>query len=143
MRPWNGSGMHWESNRASKLAVRVGAAVARCGVPVRGTTVLVACSGGPDSVCLLSVLRELAPSMQWNLVVGHVDHGMRASSGKDRLWVEQLASDWGLPFVSRAVSLQSGSEEEARRLRYAALESMAAHVGASAVALGHHLDDQA
>jgi tRNA(Ile)-lysidine synthase len=117
--------------------------------------VLVATSGGVDSMVLLHGLRELSQEFGLELAVGHVNHGLRgASSEADEASVRSVAAELGLDFVSRRVEPQSVRrdtpssrrltlQEAARHLRYQALGSMAAELGADLVATGHNADDQA
>jgi tRNA(Ile)-lysidine synthase len=108
--------------------------------------VLVAVSGGADSVFLARALAEY----EWDLVIGHVDHGLRPESGADADFVRELARELDAGFrlarrdVPRArARLGGGIEEAARRVRYEALGRLARAAGASAIATGHHLGDQA
>ena len=112
-----------------------------------GDTVLVACSGGPDSICLLHSLHRLRRLLRIKLAVFHFDHRLRPGSEKDAAYVERQAERLGLPFALREAAGQprSGQSVEAwaRLARYAALTSAATEVGATRAALGHTLDDQA
>lgn len=115
-----------------------------------GSTVVVAVSGGADSVALLDALRQLAPAHGWRLHVAHVNHRLRgAESDADAEFVTQLAAQAGLPCtvqaidVARAQQTQSSPENTARRLRYRLLAACARAVGARHIALAHHEDDQA
>lgn len=110
-----------------------------------GETVLVAVSGGADSVALLHVLMTLAPELSLCLHVLHVDHGLRPDSGRDAELVRHLATRLGLPAAVERVTVATGGslEAEARAARYAALEAHARRVGAQRIALGHTADDQA
>ncbi|MBK7207509.1 MAG: tRNA lysidine(34) synthetase TilS [Elusimicrobia bacterium] len=108
--------------------------------------ILVACSGGPDSMALL----DLASRSGLDVVVGHVDHGLRPSSGADARFVRAQAAARGRPcFVAhapvraRAARRGRGLEDAARELRYAALGRMARRTGCVAVLAAHTLDDQA
>ena len=111
--------------------------------------VLVACSGGMDSVYLLLALWGCREEAGLELGVLTCDHGLRAESGADAEWVKHLAWSLGLPcFVERfdlSVARQSGESVEmcARRLRREAFSRVAKGWGADSVALGHHMDDQA
>ena len=112
---------------------------------------LVACSGGPDSLALLNVLGELARPLGLRLVVAHLDHGLRGPEGvKDARFVARHARTRGLPAIvaradGRAWMAQRGhaGEDGLRRLRRAFLAKAARTAGADAIALGHTADDQA
>ena len=110
-----------------------------------GKRLLVACSGGADSVVLLQGLLETRGKE--GLGVAHVDHGMRPGSEKDREFVESLAGDLGLPFLVRPLRMgtpRGGStgETRARELRYRAFMEMAREWKAGALATAHHASDQ-
>ena len=122
---------------------RVAAAIRKHQVFQPGERVLVAVSGGPDSLALLSTLRELLPSVPLHLTVAHFDHGWRAESPADARFVEKLAGSWGLGFVTaRAAANLPHTEAAAREARYAFLRDAAAGSGCTAIALGHTRDDQ-
>ncbi len=107
---------------------------------------LVACSGGCDSVVLFDLLVRLAPAHGIALVVAHLDHGWRADSTADAAFVEQLADQHGLPVVAERAEpmTRSGSlEQQFREARLEFLGRVARAHGCDAVALGHTLDDQA
>lgn len=104
---------------------------------------IVAVSGGLDSVVLLDMLAGL--SMQHGaveLVVAHVDHGIRPDSAVDAEHVRTLASQYGLPYEMTRLELGLGaSEEAAREARYAWLENMRVKYHADGVITAHHQDD--
>jgi tRNA(Ile)-lysidine synthetase-like protein len=107
---------------------------------------LVAVSGGPDSVALVHFLaRHLERARGPELVVGHVDHGLRGEeSAADAASVRELATSLGLRHLESRARLEAGASEEAsRRARYDALREMAASCGADRVATAHTADDQA
>lgn len=115
-----------------------------------GDTVIVAVSGGPDSLSLLHLLNRLSTELKVKLVVAHLNHCLRPEAQEEAIGVAKIAASWSLPFESKAVDIRSYkikhgiSEEEAgRRARYRFLFHMAEKYGASTIALGHHLDDQA
>jgi tRNA(Ile)-lysidine synthase len=110
-----------------------------------GESVLVAVSGGADSVALLHVLTALAPELSLRLHVLHVDHGLRPDSPRDAEFVRQLAARLGVAVdVARVTVAPGGSlEAAARAARYAALEAHATRLGADRIAVGHTADDQA
>ena len=104
---------------------------------------VVATSGGLDSVALLHLLRFGLPSAGIPLHVAHFDHRMREGSRSDAEWVRGLARSWRLPVFAAGAQEPLRSEEAARNARYAFLESVRREVGADAVVTGHHADDQA
>jgi tRNA(Ile)-lysidine synthase len=109
-----------------------------------GETVVVAVSGGADSVALLHLLRTLAPSWRLTLHVLHVDHGLRAEAAHDAAFVRALTEALGVRVDVVQVHVGAGSiEAAARAARYAALEAAAERLGAARIAVGHTLDDQA
>ncbi len=122
--------------------------IRRAGVRDRAP-LLVAVSGGPDSTGLLRLCLAEAPARDWRIVVGHIDHALRAGSRDDAAWVRNLAHSLGLPFLSlRARTPTAGRrglspEELARRIRRAGLRRLAHRCGATWIVLGHTRDDQA
>ena len=109
-------------------------------------TLLLAVSGGVDSVALLRLLAET----DLELHVAHFDHALRLESPQDTQFVQTLAETFGLPFhTERADVAQIAEakgwnvEDAARRLRYRFLTRSAKRVGADAVLTAHTLDDQA
>jgi tRNA(Ile)-lysidine synthase len=110
-----------------------------------GESVLIACSGGPDSTALLDALARLAPPRGWRLTVAHVDHGLRDGSAAEAEIVAALASSRGLAFRSLTVDVEPGGslQDHARVARHRALRREAVRVGATLIALGHTADDQA
>jgi tRNA(Ile)-lysidine synthase len=110
-----------------------------------GDVVLVAVSGGADSIALLHVLHALAPADRLRLHVAHVDHGLRPESGADAAFVRTVGERLGIPVDVLPVTVPAGGslEARAREVRYAALEAAADRLGATRIALGHTADDQA
>ncbi len=104
-----------------------------------GHLVLVAFSGGADSAALCLILRQLG----YRVVLGHVDHAMRADSAADAEHCRAAATRWGLPIHVTRLEIPPTTEAFARRDRYLALQTIAAETGADRIATGHTLDDQA
>ncbi|HJP33135.1 MAG TPA: tRNA lysidine(34) synthetase TilS [Candidatus Latescibacteria bacterium] len=124
---------------------RLGAAQVR-----PGDGIVVAVSGGVDSVVLLDILSRLAEAMELSLHVVHLDHGLRQDSPEDAAFVKALAGALGLPVTVEVVNVaevgrsQGLSVEMAgRRCRRDLWERVRARVRARCVAVGHHADDQA
>jgi tRNA(Ile)-lysidine synthase len=103
--------------------------------------VVVGCSGGADSVALLALAVDagLAP------VAVHVEHGLRAGSAGEADMVAAVAAGLAAGFARRAVAVAAGPnlEARARDARYGALEAARVDSGATAILVGHTLDDQA
>jgi tRNA(Ile)-lysidine synthase len=114
-----------------------------------GSRVIVAVSGGPDSMALLTILKELSGEMRLKLTAAHFNHHIRPESKKEQAAVERFASSIGIPVLvgsadvpSEARKRKIGLEEAARLLRYRFLGTAAGDRGDRLVALGHTRDDQ-
>jgi tRNA(Ile)-lysidine synthase len=107
-------------------------------------TLLIACSGGPDSVALASLLARMAPRHNWRLVLGHVNHHLRESSWQDEAIVLSIAARLSIPVRIAALDPAEISADEAtlRDARYAALTRLAQEVKARAVVTAHVAEDQ-
>jgi tRNA(Ile)-lysidine synthase len=116
-----------------------------------GAHVLVGVSGGKDSVALFGVLTALVDVFKLRLGIAHYHHGLRgAVADRDARLVEDLAFDAGIPFFYAQGDVHAylkdhalSTEEAARNLRYAFLESVARRYGFTHIAVGHHADDNA
>lgn len=116
-----------------------------------GDTVLLACSGGPDSLALLHILQSLRSTYGIELVAAHVDHMIRgAESAADAQFVADFCRQRDIRCYCTALDVPASAagsghslEETARFLRYRYLREVAEEVGAAAIATGHHRDDQA
>ena len=112
-----------------------------------GELVVVACSGGPDSVCLLHALQRLRQLFRIRLAVFHFDHRLRPGSDRDASYVAGQAERLGLPYHQEAASDRpprgASVEAWARLARYGALSKVVGELGAARAALGHTMDDQA
>ena len=113
----------------------------------RGARVAIALSGGIDSVVLLDVLASLREELELGLVALHADHGISANASRWEAFCAAECARRGVEFESVRLDLgpRSGHSLEAlaRRIRYQALETLAARHSVGTLALGHHLDDQA
>ncbi len=115
----------------------------RSGVlPGPGERLVSACSGGPDSVALACVLDRLARSDGFELILAHVNHGIRASSGQDECVVLAVAARLGRRVEIAAPVPGAADEATLRAARYAALEQIATAAGAHTLATAHTAQDQ-
>lgn len=126
------------------------ASIDRHGLFLPGERVLVAVSGGADSLALLHLLHDLADHLSLALMVAHLDHGLRgeASAAEARAVAEQAAR-LGLPCVTERVRLAElaaarkiSLETAGREARYAFFERAARETGCARVATGHTADDR-
>jgi tRNA(Ile)-lysidine synthase len=107
-------------------------------------TVLVAVSGGADSVALLRALAALKTAGEGRLVVAHANHQLRGDeSDADAAFVAGLSQSLGLDCTVGRIEVERASEAGARRARYAFLQQTAARLGARYVVTAHTADDQA
>ena len=125
--------------------------IRREGLLVAGERCVVAVSGGPDSMALLQVLAQLATSLDFFLVVAHVDHGLRPSEAEaEARLVQEAARSLGLACKCGKVAVAACAREQglsrehaARDLRYGFLNDVAARHRATKIAVAHTADDQA
>ncbi len=116
----------------------------------KGDTVVVAVSGGADSQCLLTMLKDMSDKYSLKIIVAHLNHCLRPEANEEQLGVQEYARSMNLEFETRATDVRrlknkhKISEEVAGRLsRYRFLLDMANKYNATKIALGHHMDDQA
>jgi len=121
---------------------QVAATISRFDMLAPGARVIVAVSGGPDSVCLLHVLREMKIRVTG---VAHLNHKLRgADSDEDERFVAVMARDAGLDFYGGIAALRGGNlEQAARRARREFFHDLIRRGFADRIALGHTRDDQA
>lgn len=116
-------------------------------LPPPPAPLLLAVSGGCDSVVLVEVMATLAA---WPLTIYHLDHGLRPAATDDAAFVRALAAARHLPCIvervdvpALAASARRGIEDMARRERYRRLRACAQHLHCAAILTAHHEDDQA
>lgn len=118
-------------------------AVVADGIVRHGERVLVACSGGPDSVALAAVLAGVAKPMGLSLTLGHVNHGLRGSAWQDEAVTLRVSAALRIPIkVAALEALEKTDEATLRAERYEALIGMAREAGADIVAAAHNAEDQ-
>lgn len=135
---------------ASSLVDRVGAFCASHSLLAAGDSVVIGVSGGPDSLALLHILRNLAPRLNLTLIAAHLNHQLRgADADADAEFVQAVAQSWDIAAVietqnvaALAAQRQLSIEEAARQVRYAFLWRLARQSGSAKIAVGHNADDQ-
>lgn len=116
-----------------------------------GNAVLLAVSGGPDSMALVRVMMHLAPELEIRIGIAHLNHGLRGSdAGRDQAFVQQFADAHGLPcfcetrdVAALARKRKLSLEDAGRRARYDFFSRTAAANGYTCIATGHTREDNA
>ena len=109
----------------------------------RNQRLLVAVSGGQDSLCLIKLLLDLVPMWGWQLGIAHCDHRWRPDSKANANHVEQLAQTWETSFYCCTAEQTLKSEAGARQWRYQALQAIADENGYNCIVTGHTASDRA
>lgn len=117
-------------------------AVERSGAVCRGERIVVACSGGPDSIALAALLASCRKKLGLQLLLAHANHGVRPSAWQDEAVALHVSAALGIPVKIAALSVRSRSEAALREARYTALLAIARGWGANAIATAHHAQDQ-
>lgn len=133
------------------MLAKVRQTIAQHNLLSKGSRVVVAVSGGIDSVVMLHVLHNLRKDYNLEVLVAHLNHGFRGEESRgDAAFVEKLAQKYGLPYVSKEISVpdfiaESGQspQEAARNVRYSFLEKVRQQFNGTAIAVGQNANDQA
>lgn len=128
--------------RGAKPESAIEQAIERGGVVKKGECIVVACSGGADSVALAAALAAVRVPMQLELTFAYVHHGTRESAWQDECVVLRIGATFGVPVAVLSLSPDERDEATLRDARYAALVQLARERGAGAIATAHHREDQ-
>jgi tRNA(Ile)-lysidine synthase len=109
----------------------------------KNDAILIAVSGGQDSLALTQLLRDLQPKWGWTLAIGHCDHQWRTDSRANADHVEALAESWGLPCHRVTAEARTTSEAAARHWRYSQLQTIAETENYPTIVTGHTASDRA
>ncbi|NQV36654.1 MAG: tRNA lysidine(34) synthetase TilS [Candidatus Marinimicrobia bacterium] len=131
----------------TKFILCLSTSLAEVNIPESGTHVLVAVSGGEDSMCLLHGLIQIKQEFDLSISVMHVNHGLREAALEDQHLVEIFAQENGLPLYVHSLSDVNRSENEnieswARLHRYRALHNKSKEIDANWIFTAHHGNDQ-
>ena len=134
-----------------ELTEKVNNTIKRYSMLSRSNRVVVGLSGGPDSVCLLTILSRIKTDYKIDLFAAYIDHGLRPDETPDEMaFCKELCKSLDVPLEVRAIDVKSyvkkeglNKQEAARDLRYEALNKVAFELNADRIALGHNADDQA
>ncbi len=134
----------------SKLIRKVKKDISRYELLNKGDRVLIAVSGGPDSMALLHILQDLKREYELELFVAHYHHFLRKEASEEALFVKREAEKYGLPFILGASPVKKYAlrekislEAAGRELRYKFFERIAEEYGLHKIALAHQADDLA
>lgn len=117
-------------------------AVEQSGVICHGDRVLVACSGGSDSIGVAAILAAIAKPMELRVTLAHVNHGVRASAWQDEAVVLRASAALGVPVKTIALQTERRDEATLRDARYDALLGAARECAATIIVTGHNAEDQ-
>jgi tRNA(Ile)-lysidine synthase len=109
----------------------------------RNQRLLVAVSGGQDSLCLIKLLLDLQPKWGWHLGIAHCDHRWRTDSQANATHVENLAKSWEISFYLETAIEALNSEAAARNWRYQAMKAIAKEHNYNYIVTGHTASDRA
>ncbi|MFN6460618.1 MAG: tRNA lysidine(34) synthetase TilS [Nostoc sp. DedVER02] len=109
----------------------------------RNQRLLIAVSGGQDSLCLIKLLLDLQSKWGWNLGIAHCDHRWRSDSEANAHHVENLAKTWDTSFYLETAKESINSEAAARDWRYQALSAIAQTNNYQYIVTGHTASDRA
>jgi tRNA(Ile)-lysidine synthase len=109
----------------------------------RNQRLLIAVSGGQDSLCLIKLLLDLQPKWGWHLGIAHCDHRWRADSQANAQHVKNLAKSWDISFYLETAREPLNSEAAARNWRYQAMKAIALEHNYNYIVTGHTASDRA
>lgn len=109
----------------------------------KSSSILIAVSGGQDSLCLAQLLILAGDKWDWKLAIAHCDHKWRVDSTDNAIHVQKLSVEWQLPFYLRTTKVNLTSEASARNWRYQMLTEMAVEADCQIVVTGHTQSDRA
>jgi len=112
--------------------------------------VLLGVSGGPDSICMLDILSKLSKKLNFEIVVAHINHGIREEALDDEQYVEDWCKKLGVKFFVGHFKVEEiakeqklGVEETGRKVRYEFFDEMAEKNGCNKIAIAHNKNDNA
>lgn len=117
----------------------------------KGDKVVLGLSGGPDSVCLLHILKQLESEYNISIYAAHLNHQIRGiEAQKDVMYISQLCDSLGVKFFVKSINVPKYCEENglsieegARKLRYEMFYEIKQKTKSNKIAIGHNLNDQA
>lgn len=115
-----------------------------------GDKIVIAVSGGPDSMCLLDVLRKLKEKLKIEIVVAHVNHSIREEADSETLYIKEYCNKHDIEIyikkenvIELAKKDKIGIEEEGRKVRYKFFDEVLEKANANKIAIAHNMNDKA
>ena len=115
-----------------------------------GDKIVIAVSGGPDSMCLLDVLRKLKEKLKIEIVVAHVNHSIREEADSETLYIKEYCNKHDIEIyikkenvIELAKNDKIGLEEEGRKVRYKFFDEVLEKAKANKIAIAHNMNDKA
>ena len=115
-----------------------------------GDKVLIAVSGGPDSMCLLDILNKLKAKLGIEIAVAHVNHGIREEAKEETEYIKEYCSKYNIKIYIKYADVLSlakedkiGLEEEGRKVRYNFFNEVVEETGFNKIAIAHNMNDKA
>lgn len=115
-----------------------------------GDRVLVAVSGGPDSMCLLDILNKLKEKLKIEIAVVHVNHGIREEANEETEYIKRYCEKYNIKIYVKYANVTDlakeekvGLEEEGRKVRYEFFEETLEKTGFNKIAIAHNMNDKA
>ena len=105
------------------------------------SNLLIAVSGGQDSLCLLKIMIDLQEKWGWNIAIAHCDHGWASDLGI-AYHVEKIANNWNISFYLKVAKAMKETEAAAREWRYQSLVEIAEENDCREIVTGHTLSDR-
>ena len=117
-----------------------------------GDNIVLAVSGGPDSMAMLNILNDLKKKkiINFNFCVAHVNHMIRKEAKEDELYVRKYSAKNGIPFYSKSIDVKklannnkTGTEEAGRYARYRFFDEILEKTGSNKISIAHNKNDKA
>ena len=112
----------------------------------KGDRIILAISGGPDSISMLDIFSHLQKKYSLNLIIAHVNYGLRGiDSNRDEKFVRKLAKDYEIKIIVKKIKVSKNkiSENILREIRYDFFKKLRADYNFDCIAVAHNADDQA
>ena len=116
----------------------------------KGDKIILGVSGGPDSICMLTILHKISKKIGFEIVVCHINHGLRENADIDETFVKDFSQKIQVPFFVKHINIKKiareqkrGIEETGRIVRYKFFDEIMAQTGSNKIAIAHNCNDNA